>query len=234
MPAAVNGHPFFSASEGPGFDNLIANGPVKTRSIVIEIDADATDALYVRGRLMNKDVDGLYHPISSTVTTVAISATAEVIIDGLLAATSLVPLPFTLAHPPIPGTVHLVTTANGVITTLKNLGTDNGNGYGVGADGHFYIDYATGAGVATLTTAATDTNDLKAGYQYRAMDAPDATETAGGLDFVILGEDITAAAIAAASVRTFAYDAGEFLASGLLGYSAGYLEHLRRVGIYVR
>lgn len=230
----ISGQPFFSTQEGPNYDGLIANGPVKTRSITLESNASATDALYARGRLLNKDVDGKYHALSSTVTVVAISATAEVVVDNLAAASGVTPLPFTLAHPPIPGTVHLVTTATGVITTLKNLGTDNGSGYGVGADGHFTIDYATGAGEATFNSAATDTNDLKAGYSYSAEDAPDAGETAGGLDYVILGEDIPATRLIAGDVVTFAYDGGEFLASGIQGYAAGYLEVLRRVGIYVR
>lgn len=230
----ISGQPLFSVSEGPTFDGLIANGPVKTRSITIELDADAADTLYVRGRLLNKDVDGLYHAISSTETTVTLGATTEVVVDAMLAASGTAPVPFTLAHPPVPGTVHIATTATGSATVLKELGTDNGSGYGEGAGGHFTIDYATGAGVATFLTAVADTNDLKAGYKYRAMDAPDSLETIGGLALVILGEDIPASRINAASIRTFAYDAGEFNASKLYGYSAGYLEILRGFGIYIR
>lgn len=216
------------------YDNLIASGRPLAVGITLEQDAGAVAGEYIRGRLLVKDVDGKYHFVSSTETTVALNATGEVIRNNLLAASGVAPLPFTLANPPIPGTVHLATTADGSATILKELGTDNGQGVGVGADGWFTIDYATGRGVAYLNTAATDTNDLKAGYKYRAIDPADSGETIVGLPTAILAEDILLAAIVAGDVVTAAYVEGEFLASGLSGYSSGYKDHLRSVGIIVR
>jgi hypothetical protein len=216
------------------FDALIANGPVKTASVTLERKVGAVSTDFVRGRLLQVDVDGKGHILSSTETTVALNATGEVIKNNLLAASGVAPIPFTLAHPPIPGTVHLATTADGSATILKELGTDNGHGAGSGAGGNFTIDYATGQGVAYLATAATDTNDLKAGYTYRGVDPADAGESLSGLPTHILAEDVAAAVIDAADVVVTAYVAGEFLATGLVGYSAGYKPHLRTLGIFVR
>jgi hypothetical protein len=122
-----------------------------------------------------------------------------------------------------------VTTANGSATIKKELGTDNGMGEGVGADGRFTIDYNTGAGVAYLTTAPTDGDDLKAGYRHRTAGAgPE------GLPTRILGEDIAAAAIAARDVVAPTYWSGTFNRRALIGYSAGYDGWLRQHGIYVK
>lgn len=234
MATGISGQPSFSVSSEVGYDGLFANGPVKTRSITLELDADADDNLYVRGRLLNRDADGKYHALSSTESTIAIAATtgAEIVADDADGTAAV--FTFTLAHPPVPRTVRVVTTANASATVVLSLGTDNGYGAGVGPDGSFTINYNTGQVVATFTAAPTATHDVKVAYKYRAVDAPDAAESQAGLPMVILGEDIPAARIAVEDVITFAYDAGEFNASKLLGYSVGYQEVLRQGGIYVR
>lgn len=210
---------------------LLAKGPFVSESITIEQDAGAVAGEYVVGRLLNKDVDGKYHLLAAAETTVALAATTEVVIDNLAAASGTAPLPFALAKPPIPGTVHLATTATGSATVLKELGTDNGKGVGVGADGSFTIDYETGRGVAYLASAATDTNDLKAGYKHRTPDAADAGETLLGLPKVILAEDVDVASLVAGDVVTVAYTKGGFNKELVLSYSAGYKDHLRSIGI---
>lgn len=231
---SVTGQPSGLTETAFVYDNLIANGPVKTASITLERKIGAVTADFVRGRLLQVDVDGKGHMISSTETTVALNATGEVVKNGLLAASGVAEIPFVLAHPPIPGTIHLATTGDGSATVLKELGVDNGYGEGIGADGRFTIDYQTGQGSAYLTSAATDTNDLKVGYKYRAVDAADAAESLAGMPTHILAEDVAAALIDAADVVVTAYTAGEFLATGLVGYSAGYNPHLRTLGIFVR
>lgn len=213
------------------WDGLVG-GDYKSRGVILETRAGSVDAEYAVGRLLNIDVDGKYHPISSTETTVALNATGEVVKNNLAAASGTAPIPFVLAHPPIPGTVHLATTADGSATVLKELGTDNGHGMGVGADGSFTIDYETGQGIAYLASAATDTNDLKAGYKYRTVDAADSAETLLGMPKAILMESVTGAAVIAADVKATAAIAGTFVRSKLLGYSAGYEPHLNRLGIF--
>lgn len=211
------------------WDGLIG-GEYKGRGITLETRAGSVDADYAAGRLLNIDVDGKYHPISSTETTVALNATGEVIKNNL-AATDLI-IPFALAAPPIPGTVALATTADGSATPVIVLGTDNGKGKGVGAGGWFEIDYETGRGVAYLTTAPTATHDLKAGYKNRAVDAADSAETLLGMPKAILMENVTGAAIIAGDVKATAAIAGTFVRSKLAGYSAGYEAHLNTLGIY--
>lgn len=215
------------------WDKLLgADMPIETRSITLEQRAGSLDAEYARGRLLNQDVDGKWHIISSTETTVALDAAGEVIKNNL--ATTDLQIPFKLAKPPIPGTVHLATTADASATVLKELGVDNGEGRGVGADGWFTIDYETGAGIAYLATAPTATNDLKAGYKYRAVDDADAAETQKAMPKAILAEDVPGASVVAGDVVTTAYVAGEFNRSALLGYSAGYEPHLNRLGIFTK
>ncbi len=228
----ISGQPMFAESVDRGFDGLIANGPVKTRSVTLEVDADADDDLYVRGRLAYRDADGKYHAIGSTENTVAIAAAGEVganAVDG-----TAVTFTFTLAHPPVPRSVRIVTTADASATVVKDAGTDNGFGSGVGPDGSFTVNYNTGQVTVTFTAAPTATHDVKAAYKWRTVDAPDTGETQAALPMCILGEDIPASRINVADVVTFAYDAGEFNASKLFGYSPGYQEALRMGGIYVR
>lgn len=215
------------------WDKLLgADLPIETIACTLEQRAGSTDAEYARGRLLNQDVDGKWHIISSTETTVALNATGEVIKNNL-AGTDL-QIPFTLANPPVPGTVNLATTADGSATVLKQLGVDNGEGRGVGADGWFTIDYDTGTGIAYLATAPTATNDLKAGYKYRAVDAADTAETQRALPRAILAEDIAGASVIAGDVVTVAYVRGEFRRAALLGYSAGYEGHLNKIGIVTK
>lgn len=232
---SVTGQPSGITTRGSmTYDALIASGPVRTRSLTIERKIGAVAADFARGRCLQIDVDGKGHMISSTETTVALNASGEVIKNGLLAASGTDPIPFVLAKPPIPGTVHLATTADGSATVLKELGVDNGQGRGVGADGWFDLDYETGQGVAYLASAATDTNDLKAGYKYRAVDAADAGETLAGMPKAILAEDVDATLIDAADQVATVYVAGEFLATGLVGYSAGYKEAMRVLGMFIK
>lgn len=215
------------------WDKLLgADLPIETISVTLETRAGSTDAEYARGRLLNQDVDGKWHIISSTETTVALNASGEVIRNNL--ATTDLQIPFVLAKPPVPGTVQVATTADGSATILKNLGVDNGEGRGVGADGWFIIDYDTGAGVAFLTTAPTATNDLKAGYKYRAVDDADAGETQRALPRAILAEDVLGASVVAGDVVTLAYVRGEFRRAALLGYSTGYEGHLNKIGIVTK
>ena len=214
-------------------NSILAKGPFVTKSITIEQDAGAIAGEYVVGRLLNVDVDGKYHLLAAAETTVALAATTEVVIDNMLAADGIVPRGFVLAQPPIPGTVHLATTATGSATVVKELGTDNGEGVGVGADGWFSIDYETGKGVAYFTTATTDTHDLKAGYKHRTPDAADSAETRMGMPKVILAEDVTLASVIAGDVRTIAYVSGGFNKELVLSYSAGYEKSLQKLGIHL-
>lgn len=213
------------------WDGLIA-GEYVGRSGTLETRASSTDAEYTRGRLLNKDVDGKYHPLSSTETTVALNATGEVIANNLQAASGTAPIPFVLAQPPIPGTVTIATTADASATVVAALGTDNGQGYGVGAGGRFTIDYQTGQGVAYLAAAATNGDDLKAGYKHRTPDAADSGETLMALPCAVLLESRTGAEVIAGDVVTTVAIAGTFVRSKLLGYSAGYEAHLNKLGIY--
>lgn len=222
------------ASADYTWDGLLgADLPLQTIAITLEQRASSTDAEYSRGRLLNVDVDGKYHPISSTETTVALNASGEVVKNNMQATDPLT-VPFVLAKPPVPGTVHLATTADASATIKKELGTDNGEGRGVGADGWFTIDYETGNGVAYLATAVTNGDDLKAGYKYRAVDAADSAETVLGMPKAILAEDVLGASVVAGDVKTIAYVAGEFKQSKVLGYSAGYEKHLNRLGIFTK
>ena len=234
MATGISGQPFFTSVSTTFDDGLFANGPVKTRNVVLEQDADADDDLYVRGRLLNLDADGKYHAISSTESTIAIAATTGAEIGADNADGTATSFTFTLAHPPVPRTLRVVTTANASATVVKDAGTDNGFGAGVGADGSFVVNYQTGAVTVTFATAPTATHDVKVAYKYRAVDAPDTGETLTGQPMVILGEDIPAARINEGDVTTFAYDSGEFNAAKLHGYSAGFKEGLRQGGIYVR
>lgn len=205
---------------------------IETASITLEQRAGSTDAEYKRGRLLNVDVDGKYHPVSSTETTVALNATGEVIKNNLAGTETVVDT--VLAKPPLPGTVTVATTADGSATPVLALGTDNGEGIGIGANGHFTVDYETGQIRAFFVTAPTATHDLKAGYKYRAVDAADSGETLLGMPKAILAEDVLGADVVAGDVKAIAYVAGEFKQSKLLGYSAGYEKHLNRLGIFTR
>lgn len=234
MATGISGQPSFGRTDEVTYGGLFANGAVKTRNIVLEEDTDADDDLYVRGRLLNRDADGKYHAIGSTESTVAIAATTGAEIGANDVDGNAVSFSFTLAHPPVPRSLQVVTTADASATVVKNAGVDNGFGAGVGPDGSFTVNYNTGQVTVTFTAAPAIHTDVKVAYKYRTVDAPDTGETQAAMPVVILGEDIPAARINEEDVTTFAYDAGEFLATDLVGYSAGFQEALRGVGIYVR
>jgi hypothetical protein len=197
----------------------------QTEEITLAQDVGATVLTHVRGRMLNKDPEtGLWHPLSSTETTVALDATGEVIVNAIGA--TLLEFNFQLAFPPIPGTVTLATTADGSATVLKALGTDNGLGRGAGADGEFTIDYQSGKGRAILATTGGATNDLKAGYKHRTPALPTPPLIPQGLPVRILAETHTAAVVAAGDVVTVAYSEGHFNTGALVGWSAGFASAL--------
>lgn len=208
-------------------DNLfLTDQQIITKSITLAQDAGET-ATVKRGQLLVQHPTTLkYVKVAAAETTVALNATGEVIKNNLAATDLLVP--FVLAKPSIPGTLTLAVTADGSATVVKALGTDNGSGVGVGADGRFTIDYQTGQGVAYITTAPTAGHDLKAGYTHRAI-----ASGYQGVPSVILTEDIIAADLVAGDVVSIGYEGGHVRGSALTGYSAGYRPLLRDVGILV-
>jgi len=230
----MNTQPMLETGTGVTWDGLLGNSGdnFETKSIVIEQRAAMTDAEVARGRLLNADVDGKYHPISSAETTVALNASGEVLVNDMAGTETQADV--VLAHPPIPGTVTLATTADGSATHVVELGTDNGEGQGKGAGGHFTVDYETGIIHVVFTTAPTIHHDLKAGYKYRAVDAADSGETLLGMPKVILAEDLVGQDVIDGDVTTIAYVAGVFNRAALKGYSAGYESHLNRQGIYTK
>jgi len=198
----------------------------QTEEITIAQDVSATELTHVRGRMLNKDPEtGLWHPLSSTETTVALDATGEVVSNAI--GTTLLEFNFMLAFPPVPGTVSLGVTADGDATVLQDLGTDNGLGRGEGADGQFTIDYNSGKGRAILNAVAGGaTNDLKAGYKHRTPALPTPPIIPEGLPVRILAEPLTAAVVAAGNVVTVAYKEGHFNTGALVGWSAGFASAL--------
>lgn len=213
-------------------DDLVVGGPLRTRSITLEQYASATGDDYVRGALLNVDVDGKYHLISNTVTTVALNTTGEVLLNNA-AGTETILVKY-LAAPPLPGTVTIASTADGSATPVVAFGTDNGEGEGKGAGGSFTVDYETGRVVINVVTALTATHDVKAGYQYRAVEAADSGETQTAMPKAILAETVTDAAVIAGDVVVTAYIGGQFASAAIPNYSSAYRRHLRRLGIDVR
>lgn len=205
-------------------DNLLYGGQYFTEAIDLADNNSAADTYATRGSLVSLDANGRGVVLDLVATAIAISTTAEVLISNMLAASGVIPRPFVLSKPPIPGTVTIVTTADASATTVLALGTDNGNGYGSSTGGFFTIDYATGAGIAYPNAAATNGDDLKAGFSHR---------TAGGEPYGILMHTHTGAAVAAGPIASGVYTFGRFNTLAIPNWSAGYKIGLRRLGIHV-
>lgn len=205
-------------------DNLLYGGEYYTKPIDLADNNSATDTYAVRGSLVAIDANGRGVVLDLTATVIALDATGEVLIDNLLAAAGVIPRPFTLSKPPIPGTVTIATTANASATPVLVLGTDNSNGYGSGAGGFFTVDYTTGKGVAYPNAASTNGDDLKAGFSHR---------TASGEPEGILIHTHLGTAVAAGPIASGIYVAGRFNKLAVPNWSAGYERGLRLKGIHM-
>lgn len=212
-------------------DGLLSSGPLKTESGVL-LQAASKSGDLKRGHLLARDANGKYVALDAAATTIAITTTAEVIVNNLQAAGPLIHDAVT-AKPPIPGTLQVAVTADGSATVIDDLGVDNGRGIGSDTGGHYTIDYNTGRIRAVLAAAPTDTEDLKAGYKHRSALAEYAISTLSplALPVAILAEDVTEATIKAGDVTTVVYTAGQFVASKIVGYEVGYKEYLESIGI---
>lgn len=204
-------------------DNLLYGGQYFTEAIELADKDGALDTYATRGSLVSLNAAGRGVVLDLTATVIALDATGEVLYNNLLAASGAHHISFTLSKPPIPGTVSLATTANASATPILVLGTDNGNGYGSGAGGSFTINYQTGAGVAFINAAATNGDDLKAGFSHR---------TGGSEPYGILIHTHTGAAVAAGPIQSGVYVFGRFNTLAIPNWSAGYKVALRRMGIY--
>lgn len=227
MAVNVTSQPMGMDSVSSYIDKLLVSGEFRTREVTLLQDASLTTDL-LRGQLLVPDASGKFVRLAAAEVTVPLNATSEVVKNSL-ATTDLICV-FTCAKPPIPGTMTMAVTADGSATVVKDLGTDNGFGTGVGADGRFEIDYQTGRGVAYLSTAPTATHDLKAGYKHRNPGVGVGSSPLG-LPSVVLAEDILSTLLVAGDVKTIGYTEGKFLASALVGYSAGYREFMRLAGL---
>lgn len=197
-------------------DKLQVTGPYAAKGITIEEDSAAADLS--RGRLMAKS--GSKHvPLDAAETTVALNAV--LFKDDFGAGASVGPWVFTLANPPIPGTLRVVTVDQGTTTVVLDCGTDNGEGVGSGAGGTFTVDYETGLVTVMFATAPSDDDDGTFTYKHRGAGLPDC----------ILAEDVSKAELDEDDIVSLGYTKGTFLASALTGYSAGYKLHLRKLGI---
>lgn len=226
MAVNITGQPSGLSQNDSYLDKLLAYGPFKTRAVTLLQDA-ALGADLARGSLLCPNGTKYVAP-STTETTVAITAAGganDLLVNDVGAG---VPLEYdvTLTKPPIPGTVQIVTTLDGSATPVKNLGLDNGRGFGQSADGFFTIDYNTGRLRIVFATVPTDNDDIKAAFKYRALAAGSL-----GLPSLILAEDIPQASLVAGDVVSVAYELGSFQIVGVPNYSAGYLHALREVGI---
>jgi len=211
---------------------LEAGGHVLSMPVVIAQRAGTTDAMFVTGRLCHVDSLGKLHALADAETVVPIDATGEVLVNALGAVILIYDV--TLATPPIPGTVTIATTLDASATPKFSIGPDNGQGYAESADGFFSIDYESGRARVVLAAVATAGDDLKAGYTHRIQDAVPADEAGRGLPKFILLENILGADVVAGDVKTTAYIKGRFRQPELLGYSAGYEDHLRSLGILIQ
>lgn len=205
-------------------DNLLYGGQYFTEAIELADKNGALDTYAVRGSLVSLDANNRGVVLDLTATVIALDATGEVLVNNMLAADGVIARPFVLSKPPIPGTVTLATTANASATPVLALGTDNGAGYGSGAGGFFTVNYATGAGIAYPNAAATNGDDLKAGFSHR---------TAGGEPYGILIHTHLGTAVAAGPIQSGVYIFGRFNTLAIPNWSAGYKVSLRRMGIYV-
>lgn len=205
-------------------DNLLYEGPHFTEPIDLADNNSAGDTYAVRGSLVSLDANNRGVVLDVTATVIALNATGEVLVNNMLAADGVIARPFVLSKPPIPGTVTLATTANASATPVLALGTDNGNGYGSSTGGFFTINYATGAGIAYPNAAATNGDDLKAGFSHR---------TAGGEPCGILIHTHTGVQVAAGPIASGVYVFGRFNKHAIPNWSDGYKIGLRRLGIYV-
>lgn len=228
-----NFQPTFNSSLGSQQINpVLAAGPYETQEIVL-VDNNSASGEYTTGRLLHRDTDGKYFPLATAETTVT-SATLATITDSDYQVTETVdadagvvlikPYDFvvTLAKPPIPGTLSVTTND----TSPLVCGTDNGEGVGSGANGSFRVDYQTGkVYVHFNSTRPANTKLIQGTYKHHAPSG------ALGMPECVLMEDIADADIIAGDVTTVAYFKGSFNSGKLLGYSAGYKNHLRRQGI---
>ena len=210
-------------------DNLLCGAQSNLRTMEVTLGdltgLSSTDLFGKRGRLLYKKAsDGRWYGLSDTVTAVALN---DVLVVDDFGASVEQDYVFTLAFSPIPGTLHVVTVDQGTTTVVLECGTDNGQGFGSGAGGSFFVDYATGRVQLHLATAPSDNDDLTYAYSHRSG-------AGGGLPAAILAEDWTDAQLNAGPHTTVAYISGEFRESALGGYSAGYWDHLREQGIIVR
>ena len=128
----------------------------------------------------------------------------------------------------------IATTANGSATPLFSIGPDNGEGFAESADGHFSIDYDSGRVRIVYAVAPTATNDIKAGYKHRIVDAVPANEAGRGLPRVILPDSFLGATLVAADTKTVAYIGGRFRKADLVGYEDGYKNWFRSLKIDIQ
>lgn len=215
-------------------DALQAGGNILTAPVTIAQRAATVDADYVVGRLCYPDSLGKLHLLDTAATVETIQAAAgDIIIDDVGATPALIQ-DATLARPPVPGTVTIVSTTNGSATPVFSIGPDNGDGFAESADGFFEIDYDSGRVRIVFAVALTANDDLKAAYDYRITDALAANEAHRGLPRYILTEDVLGASVVAGDVKTVAIVKGRVRQQSLIGYQAGYEGWLRKLGIHIQ
>lgn len=225
-------------------DKLIVKGPLRTESVTLAQDTNATDVSYVRGRLLSVNAAGEYAAIDPlNAGAVTISATNAVEVVSTSSEASDLEATFVLAHPPIPGTLKIQRVSSGasaVSSATSNTSCSDSFGDGLLLDNGVsgltasrgMVDYEHGvvqyfpAGAPSATT-----DDIIATYDYLALNV---TSTQAAVPAAILSEDVLGADIAAADQVVTVYTAGEFLASALSGYNAGYAKQLRGRDIIVR
>lgn len=206
------------------WDKLIADGMPQAKGVTLK-QISGQSAVLARGTMLCLGTDGKYHPLAASETTVALN---DVLFKDDFGAGAATEWDFTLAKPPIPGTLQVVTVDQGTTTVVLNAGTDNGRGVGSGADGTFTVDYNTGRVRVVFSSAPSDDDDGTFTYKHRNPNA-----AALGLPVAILAEDIAAADLDAGDVVTVAYYKGRFRSAALVGYSAGYQFYLNQLGIYL-
>jgi len=211
------------------YDNLLCGVQTNLRTIAVSLGdltgLSSSDAFGKRGRLLYKKAsDGKYYGLDTAETTIALN---DVLVVDDFGSTTELDYTFALAKAPIPGTLHVVTVDQGTTTVVLDAGTDNGHGYGSAAGGYFHVDYDTGIVTVHFTSAPSDNDDLTYSYKHRG-----GVNT--GLPIAILAEDWTDAQLNAGPNESVAFISGEFRASALLGYSAGYYDHMKALGMIVR
>jgi hypothetical protein len=227
----VTFNPFGLVSDTFTPDSLLAGDELTTLSAVLDSYASATNALYARGRLLNKDKDGKFRPLADAETAVALNA---VLVVDDFGTTTVDDYWFMLALPPIPGTVHVVTVDEGTTTVVLEAGTDDGHGHGEGAGGWFDVDYDSGQVHVHFNTHPSDNDDLTYAYKHHSPITNGAGVGETGMPMAILAEDVAGADVIAGDVTAIVYIGGSFLASALKGYSAGYKDSLRALNIVVK